>query len=174
MAVLEGFSFAVAIIIGVGQFNSALGLVKHDTMKAYPELHNNVIETFSYIGDAKPADYGAFIFFFLLLFLLTLLPPPHHKNADGTKGKPKAKLPWLAIVSVIGLIYGFICSYFELNIKPKLLLDAYPATTTDPLFNFSYYNDEKVTMDLMGPVIFASIKVAIVAISETLISAMVA
>lgn len=117
---LEGFSFAVAIIIGVGQFNSALGLIKTPLqpslaikgMKSYPELHNNVIETFSYIGESKKADYGAFIFFFLLLFLLTLLPPPHHKNADGTKGKPKAKLPWLAITSVIGLIYGVVTYYW--------------------------------------------------------------
>jgi len=129
--VLEGFSFAVAIIIGVGQFNAALGLVNKPGMVKHAELHSNVIETFSYIGEADPADYGCFIFFFLLLFCLVLLPPMHHKNADGTKGKAKPKLPWLAVTSLIGLIYGVCCSYFWTGIKPMLLVDAYPMVTTD-------------------------------------------
>jgi len=173
---MEGFSFAVAIIIGVGQFNSALGLLGVDGMEKHPELHSNVFETFEHIGSSKPADYWPFIFFFLLLFILNLLPPPHHKNADGTKGKAKPKLPWLAVVTVLGLIYGVAAKNLMPNMKPILLSDAYPKTLTDPLFNFDHYAEvsKEGSKISIGPVLFGSIKVAIVAIFETLVSAIIA
>jgi len=44
LSVLEGFSFGVAITIGLGQFNNAFGLVG---LPKHPEFYNNVIETFS-------------------------------------------------------------------------------------------------------------------------------
>jgi len=172
VAVLEGFSFAVAVIIGVGQFNSALGLINEPGMVKHAEVHSNVIETFSYIGEAKPTDYWPFVFFFLLLFILVHLPPPHHMNADGTKGKPKPKLPWLAVTCLLGLIYGVVTYNFFHDYKPKLLVDAYPSVTTDQLFKFTHY--EKIATIPIGPVIFGSIKVAIVAIFETLVSAIIA
>jgi MFS superfamily sulfate permease-like transporter len=49
VAVLEGFSLAVAIVIGGGQLNNALGL---RGLTRYPEFYNNVGETFKNIGNA--------------------------------------------------------------------------------------------------------------------------
>lgn len=168
---MEGFSFAVAIIIGVGQFNSALGLFEIEGMKKHAELHSNVIETFEYIGESKKADYWVFIVFFALLFGLSHLPVPHYKNADGSKGKAKPKLPWLAVTALIGLIYGVITAWWIPSWKPILLVDAYPTVVTGGMFDFSHY--KQVANIPIGPVIFGSIKVAIVAIFETLVSAIV-
>jgi len=123
---LEGFSLAIAIVIGAGQFNNALGLIEIEGMKTYDSFHMNNYETFSWAGSSKPADYGCFIFFFLLLFILNLLPPPHHRNADGTKGAAKPKLPWLAVTSAFGLIWGAVTYYWLTAMKPTLLVDAFP------------------------------------------------
>lgn len=113
-------------MIGFGQFNSALGLGGNKDMKSYHEFHSNTYETIRFIGESKPNDYGCFIFFFMLLFILNLLPPPHHRNADGTKGSAKPKLPWLAVTSAIGLIWGAVTYYWLESVKPILLVDAFP------------------------------------------------
>jgi len=78
-AVLEGFSLAVAIVIGGGQLNNAFGL---KGLTRYPEFYNNIAETFIHIGDLKLIDLLPFIVMFLALFFLGMIQPGF--NQDGT------------------------------------------------------------------------------------------
>jgi len=94
---------------------------------------------------------------------------PPGKDANG---KTKAKLPWLVITAAIGLIYGVVCSFWIPGIKPMLIKEAYPSITTDKIFDFGYLSEIK---DIpAGAIVVGSLKVAFVAIFETLISAMIA
>jgi len=52
VAVLEGFSVGVAVVIGFGQLNNALGLTGTAGMVRYPEFYKNVGETFRFIGES--------------------------------------------------------------------------------------------------------------------------
>lgn len=47
ISVLEGFSFGVAVTIGFGQINFALGL----TLPKHPKFYENVWDTFNHVGD---------------------------------------------------------------------------------------------------------------------------
>lgn len=50
MSVLEGFSFAVGLTIGLSQMNFAFGLDK-SKLPSHPEFYMNVYETFANSGD---------------------------------------------------------------------------------------------------------------------------
>jgi len=136
-------------------------------LQRHPEFYKNVGETFENIGHATAADYLPFIFFFFMLFFLNMIQP----GKDAT-GKPKAKLPWLVITAAVGLVYGVVCNFWIKNASPMLIIDAYPTITQDSIFNFDYLSKMK---DIpAGAIVIGSLKVAFVAIFETLISAMIA
>ena len=50
IAVLEGFSFGVAITIACGQFNFALGL----KLAKQPKFYENLYNTFTHVEDLDP------------------------------------------------------------------------------------------------------------------------
>lgn len=153
VSVLEGFSFGVAITIGFGQFNSALGLkglVKH------PEFQNNVAETLSHAGDFNILELAPFLcLYFLLMTLMKVFP-----------GRP-----WIIFIALVGMIYGFFTTHATPSIKPTLLMDLYPAMLHPSLIDFSYL--EKTTIPTMNIIVGAA-QVSFVAVLETLISARIA
>jgi MFS superfamily sulfate permease-like transporter len=106
ISVLEGFSFGVAITIGFGQFNFALGL----TLPKHPKFYENVYETFQHIGDLQANEFVPFLIMYLMLMTLMKVYP----------GKP-----WIIFIALVGMIYGFITSVFFKEIKPLLLKDKY-------------------------------------------------
>jgi SulP family sulfate permease len=165
VAVLEGFSLGVAVVIAGGQLNNALGL---RGLPRHPEFYNNVGETFKHIGDSLYADYASFAIFFVILFCLNLIPP----QKDAT-GRPKPKTPWIVVIAAVGLIYGVICNKLFTKWNPVLIIDAFPTITEENIWNFGYFAAIGTTIP-WTPIIIGSIKVAFVAIFETLISAMIA
>jgi MFS superfamily sulfate permease-like transporter len=135
VAVLEGFSLSIAIVIGLGQLPNALGLYG---LTRHKEFYSNVGETFANIGDSQASDYLCFLFFFIALFLLNMIPQKRMINEDGTPGMLKAKLPWLVVIAIVGIIYGALSQSHFPGIKPRLLTDSYPSLGTAPIATFSY------------------------------------
>lgn len=121
ISVMEGFSFGVAISIGFGQFNSALGL---KGLTKHPEFYNNVAETFSNIGEFNKAELGPFLcLYFMLLTLMKFFP-----------GRP-----WIIFIALVGMVYGFLTTHPVSPIKPTLLMDLYPTMLDPSLIDFSYW-----------------------------------
>ena len=88
VSVLEGFSFGVAVTIGSGQFNNALGL---KNLKKHPEFYQNLYETFSNVSELDFIQFVPFLAFFAVLFSLMRF----------YKGKP-----WIILIAIVGCIYG--------------------------------------------------------------------
>jgi len=153
LSVLEGFSFGVAITIGCGQLNNALGL---KGLKKHPEFYMNVMETVENAGELQGHEFTAFLIFFVVLFSLMKFLP----------GKP-----WIVPVALLGILYGFICDKAIPSIRPTLLMDMYPKMLEGAvLIDFSYLKkDIPLSVVLVG-----SLEVAFVAVLETLISARIA
>jgi len=140
----------------------------------------NVNETFANIEYSQSNDYLAFLVFFIALFSLNLITPGRTINQDGSEGPLKAKMPWLVIIALVGIIYGVVTFTYWPSIKPRLLSDSFPSMTEDKIYNFGYldrtYTNVEGQIDIIpwSPIILGSLKVALVAIVETLISALIA
>jgi len=152
VSVLEGFSLSVAVAIGFGQFNFALGL---KGLPRHKNFYNNVGETFSNIGSTDPIEFVPF--FVLFVALITLL-------------KKFPKQPWIIYIAIVGMIYGFVTATWIESIKPFILKDAYPAMNEPSLYDFGFWdNDIPFTNVMKG-----AFEVSFVAVLETLISARIA
>ena len=124
LSVLEGFSFAVALTIGLSQLNFALGLDKEKLkMATHPELYMNVYESLTNATSLQWTEFAPFLLLFTTLMLLS-------KYLPGR--------PWIILIAIVGVAYGAACDkWFNsldgtgTNIKPKLLRDLYPALTND-------------------------------------------
>ena len=120
VSVLEGFSFSVAIAIGFGQFNFALGI---KGLPKHKEFYNNVIETFSSLDKAASKEFVPFLVLLVLLWSLLKFKP----------GKP-----WIVMIAFIGMAYGFITATWFPSIKPFILKEAYPTMNDPQIVDFTY------------------------------------
>jgi MFS superfamily sulfate permease-like transporter len=50
----------------------------------------------------------------------------------------KAKLPWLVVIAIVGIIFGALSRTYMPDIKPRLLSDAYPSLGQAPIASFDY------------------------------------
>ena len=71
----------------------------------------NVIESCKNCSSADFKAFGPFLVFYISLMILMRKFP----------GKP-----WVILIAVLGMIYGFFTKVFFPNIKPDLLYDQYP------------------------------------------------
>jgi len=195
ISVLEGFSMAVGLTIGLSQLNYALGLDPVELkMEKHPEFYMNVWESLKNSGNLNPLEFVPFLTLFLTLMLLS-------KYLPGR--------PWIVLIAIAGVIYGAVTAKWYndpletgTDIKPKLLKDLYPElSTTVTLWEFDYWkpceyagivgekhNTNKDSFPLLtagcgadadfgipiSEIIVGSLKVAFVAVLETLISARIA
>jgi MFS superfamily sulfate permease-like transporter len=113
LSVLEGFSFAVGCTIGLSQLVNAFGLDKACLPK-HREFYLNVYEVFIRAGDLVWADFSVFLVLFIALMWLSKYRP----------GKP-----WIVLIAIIGVIYGWVMTTWVESFKPKLLGDLYPTLT---------------------------------------------
>lgn len=92
VSVLEGFSFAVGITIGLSQLINAFGLdkVKND-IPTHKEFYLNVYEVFIRAGDLLWKDFLVFLVLFIVLMALS-------KYLPGR--------PWIVLIAIVGVIYG--------------------------------------------------------------------
>lgn len=149
-SVLEGFSMGVAITIGCGQLNAALGLAK---LVKHKEFVDNIVETFSNLGSTDFVEFTPFLVFFIILMCLSKFVP----------GKP-----WIILIAILGIIYGYVMSKFVPQFKPTLLIDKYAEMGKSVnIIDFSYMKNSIPVSNI----IVGAAKVAFVAALETLISA---
>ena len=115
LSVLEGFSFAVGLVIGFSQLVNAFGLDK-STIPVHKVFYENVYEVLIRTGDLVWADFGVFLALFTSLMWLS---------------KYLAGKPWIVLIAVIGVVYGLAMDkYGEDGNKPKLLRDLYQTLKT--------------------------------------------
>ena len=153
ISVLEGFSLGVAITIGCGQFNFALGL----DLKKEPAFYDNLKNTFSNVGDTKMKEFIPFLILYgMLMTLLRVFP-----------GKP-----WIIFIALVGLIYGFLTTCFLKDMAPLLLKDKYPAMEHPKLAYFDWMKNKGNIP--FSAIFIGSVEVMFVAVLETLISARIA
>lgn len=132
-------------------------------------FYMNVYETVSRAGSVVWPDFSVFLVLFVVLMLLS-------KYLPGR--------PWIVLIAIIGVIYGFCMATYSEDLKPKLLRDLYPEmkeATLDKavLWQFLYWKsmfpeDPKKLGIPVSEILLGSLKVAFVAVLETLISARIA
>ena len=150
-SVIHGFTLGVALTIGFGQLNFALGL---SGLPVHEHLYQNVIESFSHIGSA----YGVSI----LTFIVGL-------GAMFGLLKWKPKVPNTVVLAVLGIIFGFLASTGKLPFTIPTLFSRYGD------LSLSLFSIPRIGRDMLSlGVLQASAVVAFVVVLETLISAKVA
>jgi len=151
-SVFEGFTAAVAVIIGFGQMNFALGLapaVRH------PEFFLNVIESFKIISEAKAESYSLFIPLVVALYFLM---------------KHIPKIPWSVLLPGLTMIVGYTQRDSTTWMIPTLKTKY---GSLEPTL-FALPKVDVLRKADIGGVLGAAAAVAFVAVLETLIAAKIA
>ena len=151
-SVIHGFTLGVAFIIGLNQFNFALGL---KNLPAHESFIKNMFESLKNIGQFDMWTVALFGIALCVLFVFLKLVP---------------KVPGPIVVAVLGIVvgymseHGFIATQFQtLNTKFGEIGSQIINLPSSFSFNFFDYGVIKVAL-----------AVAVVAILETLISAKIA
>eukprot|EP01048_Picozoa_sp_COSAG05_P019532 COSAG05_NODE_3084_length_2337_cov_1.582663_1_plen_436_part_10 len=189
-SVFEGFTVAVAFIIGFKQINYAFGLTglpKHET------FIENLWESITNLDNTQMDSFLLFFPQFVVMYLLMRYKPDYtfKPGADGKSAK--ISLPWMVIIPLSTIVLGFMCkdnTDAEWERKKALQLKANVSTAEidgwilPTLRNeFGELSAEVMSLpdtksledcdDIVG-VIIASLSVCFVAVLETLISAKIA
>lgn len=145
---VQGFTLGVAIIIGFGQLNSALGI---KVPVVHEKFIENLIESFAHIQTASWMTAG--LFALSLLFLLWF-------------AKQFPKIPGAIILAPIGILIGYLSVSQIMPISIATLGAKYPEMAPALFIPFS--------LKLSQSTVIAALTVSIVAILETMISAKIA
>ena len=159
-AVMHGFTLGVAFIIAFNQLNFALGL---RGLKKHPEFIANLYESFSHADQANLFALLFFVVAFGLLFTLQ---------------RKYGKIPWSIVLSVVGIIIGYVQTTQEGVFPPYTKLLTIQAQYGDlqlSLFSPSATMfPEELSPAEWTHIIRGALAIAMVAVLETLISAFIA
>lgn len=151
-SVIHGFTLGVAFIIGLNQFNSALGL---QGLTQHEKFIKNVMESFAHIGQF---DGGTAVLFFstlsILFVFLKMIP----------------KIPGPIIVAPIGIFLGYLSEAGIIGAKFQTLHSKFGDIVGLEIFRMPSLSFNFLDVNLLK----ASLAIAVVAILETLISAKIA
>lgn len=145
---VQGFTLGVAFTIAFNQFNFALGLTglpKHDT------FIQNLFESFRHVGALNPQILAMFIVFLGGMFLLLKFIP---------------KIPGAIILSVIGVLIGYLAQHGFLPITVQTLGARFPDMAPRLIQAPAFFWDTSL--------ITTGITVSVIAILETMLSAKIA
>lgn len=150
-SVVHGFTFGVALTIGFGQLNFALGL---SGLPTHEHLWQNVLESFKHIGSLQMASSVVFLLASAAMFGLLKYAP---------------KLPNTVIVAVLGIIGGFLTTRGIIPVSLPTLFTKYGD------LSLSLFSMPHISVSAINPgLISAGAVVAFVVILETLLSAKIA
>ena len=147
-SVIHGFTLGVAFIIGLGQFNFALGL---QNIPQHETFFENIFESIKHISDISWIAFGIFALFLIGLLLFKRF----------TK-----KMPGAIILAPIGIILG----YLSVNNIISLPLQTLGSKFGD--INFSFLGNFNFVFS--GAMLGTAVVIAIIAILETMLSAKIA
>lgn len=151
---IHGFTLGVALTIGFGQLNSALGL---SNLPAHEKLFDNVIESFKHIGNASIVTVVTFLIFISLMFLLVKIAPKLPKFL---------RLPPAVLLSPIGILLGYLSINHLIPVKLLTLGEKYADMSATLFIPHGFAIDQSI--------VSTAITVTIVAILETILSAKIA
>lgn len=147
-SVIHGFTLGVAIIIGLGQFNFALGL---KDLKVHETFFANLTESFKHVGNISLVAFAVFIIFLAGLLLFKRFAP---------------KIPGAIILAPVGILLGYLT---ERNIIPFAL-----QTLGGKFGNINFHFFEMPHLVFSGFMLKTAAVVALIAILETMLSAKIA
>eukprot|EP00004_Rigifila_ramosa_P000411 TRINITY_DN1044_c0_g1_i1.p1 TRINITY_DN1044_c0_g1~~TRINITY_DN1044_c0_g1_i1.p1 ORF type:complete len:635 (+),score=183.01 TRINITY_DN1044_c0_g1_i1:46-1950(+) len=155
-AVVHGFTVGVGFIIALNQLNFIFGITPHES---HPEFLLNVKQTLSQLGETNGWHIFLFVPTFVIFYVMT---------------KKKPKIPWYLLVSLFGILLGFLTDIDAIPITLGTLKTRY-GTLKAELIDFGQYKGwSKVASPDFFDVLVGSFSVAFVAVLETLISAKIA
>ena len=120
LAVLDGFSMSIAITILVGQLNFLFGI---EGLKKSKYVVVNFMNTMTSLDKINFTEFAPFLVLFISLFFLL---------------KKAPSKPWIVVIAIVGMCYGYITAHFIEGIKPKLLKDMFPEMMNPQLIDFTY------------------------------------
>jgi len=150
-SVIHGFTLGVAFIIALNQLNFATGLTG---LPPHEHFIQNVIESLKHLGNTSLVAFGLFVVTLGLLFLFL---------------KKIPKIPGPIVISVVGIILGYLSSTGSIDVPLQTLFTKY-GNLSPTLFEVPRISRDIFHFDLLK----ASAAIAIIAILETLISAKIA
>eukprot|EP01122_Echinamoeba_exundans_P012126 TRINITY_DN5012_c0_g1_i1.p1 TRINITY_DN5012_c0_g1~~TRINITY_DN5012_c0_g1_i1.p1 ORF type:complete len:853 (+),score=264.82 TRINITY_DN5012_c0_g1_i1:55-2559(+) len=163
-AVMEGFSFAVAIIIGANQLRMGFGLPADVPVRA--EFIFNLWETITHLHWLDPLSTGTFLVGFALLWFLVTKAP---------------KIPWGVILAAIAIAIGYAAANGHMIMfkNVKTLQTRYGELNPE-VFNFHIpsfpgpKSPSQSQTEVYWDIIYGAFSVAFVATMSHLINARVA
>lgn len=162
-SVIHGFTLGVALTIGFGQLNAALGL---SGLKAHESIILNIIESLKHVASINWAALIPFIVALALMFIIL---------------KYKPLWPNSIIVAILGILFGYLCIKGWLPFSIETVGTKYPGLSRNlfliPNIGSLMGNGAFQTMTYLAKMrtIFEfSTVIAFVVILETLISAKIA
>mmetsp|Transcript_23307 Transcript_23307/g.51210 ORF Transcript_23307/g.51210 Transcript_23307/m.51210 type:complete len:663 (-) Transcript_23307:190-2178(-) len=161
-AVFEGFTLAVAIVIGCNQINMAFDLKPPGPKKEH--FHENFVESLKVLPELSPAPA---VFFLVNVALLLLL----------VKYLPKVKgisVPWTVVVPIVSILAGYLSHEELLGGFSLPTLKSKYGTLEPQIFRLPEHPPTYYSSGKMGSLFSAAFGIAFVAILETLISAKIA
>lgn len=163
---LHGFLLGVGITIASTQLNSALGITPHVQHEA---LYQNVLQTFSQIGETNWLAFLLFLISFVFLQIMKKIAP---------------KIPGAIPLTVIGVALGGIATYLQnIHAWPAVLPVVQTIASKFPSLAFSLVdtpNFSSIRSDMFSDletikvIVRFSFVIAVIAILETIISAKIA
>jgi len=172
-AVFEGFSCAVALIIGLNQLNFAFGLHPHHKHKHFYE---NVFESLKLLPEFHGASAVYTIINTILLLALLKAPP---KDCSKLR-KTISMVPWIPVSAFVGVIIGLLTDP-ENGAMPMgdVLHPTVPTLYSkfgvlEPKFVRELKPFDQVVSSNMSGFIMSALFIAIVCALETVLAAKVA
>jgi SulP family sulfate permease len=172
-AVFEGFSCAVALIIGLNQLNFAFGLHPHHKHKHFYE---NVFESLKLLPEFHGAS-AVYTFINTILLLALLKAPP--KDCSKLR-KTISMVPWIPVSAFVGVIIGLLTDP-ENGAMPMgdVLHPTVPTLYSkfgvlEPKFVRELKPFDQVVSSNMSGFIMSALFIAIVCALETVLAAKVA
>lgn len=163
-AVMEGFSFAVAIIIGANQLRMGFGLPA--SVPVRPEFIFNFWETLKHLGELDILSTGTFLVGFGLLWFLV---------------SKWSKIPWGVVLALIAIAIGYAAAngHMVMYKDVKTLQTRYGELNPE-VFNFRIpgfpapKNAQQTQNEVYWDILYGAFSVAFVSTLSHLINARVA
>ena len=149
-SVVHGFTLGVAFIIGLGQFNFALGL---KNLPAHESLIENLMESFAHISSLQWATVALFAIGFVFLFVWRKFFP---------------KVPGVIVLAPVGILLGYLSQAGMISVQFQTLFSKFGDISG------SLWAIPKISLVLNQEVFLGAAAVCVVAILETLMSAKIA